>query len=147
MPARFPGFSQKAISFFRSLAKNNRRDWFQPRKEIFDREVMGPMVSLVSALSAEMERFAKPYVPADPKKAIYRLYRDTRFSEDKTPYKDHLGARFVRRGLEEYADGGLYLSVSHREVEIAGGVYMPSSAELLAIRSHLADKHGEFERI
>src|SRR6267142_6110303 len=82
----FAGFPAEGMQFFRSLARNNRREWFQPRKQIYDDQLKAPMMELVTALNAEMMRFAPNYV-AEPAKAIYRVYRDTRFSKDKTPYK------------------------------------------------------------
>jgi len=142
----FDGFPADGIQFFRSLARNNRREWFQPRKEIYGGQVKAPMVELVTALNAAMMRFAPDYV-TEPAKAIYRLYRDTRFSKDKTPYKTHIAAIFPRHGLVKHEGAGLYFSVSAKEIEVAGGVYMPGPDALLAIRNHLAARHGEFKRI
>jgi uncharacterized protein (TIGR02453 family) len=144
--AGFGGFPPEGLKFFASLARNNRREWFQPRKHIYDEQLKAPMVELVSALSAEMMRFAPDYV-GEPAKAIYRIYRDTRFSKDKTPYKTHIAAIFPRRGLEKHGGGGLYFSVSAKEIEVAGGVYMPGPEALLAIRTHLAEHHEEFRKI
>ncbi len=104
------------------------------------------MLELITALNAAMMRFAPTHV-REPESAIYRLYRDTRFSSDKTPYKTHVAAIFPRRGLEKHSCAGLYFSVSPEGVEIAGGVYMPTPDELRAIRLHLLDRHEEFRRI
>src|SRR5207244_3382352 len=103
----FPGFPSEALTFLRGLARNNRRDWFQPRKEIFETKVKAPMIELVEAVNAELLKFAPDYIN-DPKKAIYRIYRDTRFSPDKTPYKTHIAAVFPRRGLDRQAGAGFY---------------------------------------
>jgi len=134
------------MAFLRALKRNNRREWFQPRKPIYDEKVRAPMVELVNALGAEMMEFAPSYV-REPQAAIYRLYRDTRFSPDKTPYKTHIAAIFPRRGFEKHACAGLYFSVSPEEIEVAGGVYMPQAAELRAIRLHLLDRHEEFRSL
>src|SRR5882724_1818851 len=107
MPATFPGFSPKAISFFRQLAHNNRREWFQPRKDLFDNEVRAPMLELIEQINDDLRSFAADYV-TEPKKAIYRFYRDTRFSKDKSPYKTHIAATFARRGLPKNAGAGFY---------------------------------------
>ncbi|HYM10358.1 MAG TPA: DUF2461 domain-containing protein, partial [Bryobacterales bacterium] len=96
--------------------------------------------------TAEMMRFAPEYV-AEPAKAIYRIYRDTRFSKDKTPYKTHIAAIFPRRGMEKHGGAGLYVSVAPKEIELAGGVYMPSPEALLSIRTHLAEHYAEFRKI
>src|SRR5579863_8851398 len=111
----FPGFPPEALKFFASLARNNDREWFQPRKEIFDTKIKAPMCELVLAVNEDLAKFAPAYT-ADPKKAIYRIYRDTRFSPDKTPYKTHIAASFSRRGMEKHGAGGFYFSVSHKEV-------------------------------
>jgi uncharacterized protein (TIGR02453 family) len=146
MRSRFPGFPPEALQFLRGLARNNHRDWFQPRKPVFEEQVKRPMVELVEALNAELHRFAPEYV-TDPGKAIYRIYRDTRFSPDKTPYKDHIAASFRRRGTGPHQDGGYYLHISHKEVAIGGGVYMPQPPVLLAIRQHIEQHHGELRKI
>ena len=134
----FPGFPPDALTFLRSLKRNNRREWFQPRKEVFDAKVKEPIIRLVESLNADLARFAPDYT-IEPKKALYRIYRDTRFSADKTPYKTHIAAIFPRRGLSRTAASGFYIGVSHKEVEVACGSYMPGPEELLAIRTWLAD--------
>jgi uncharacterized protein (TIGR02453 family) len=146
MRSGFAGFPPEAMTFFRGLKRNNDRDWFQSRKHIFEEKVKAPMTELVAALNVEMKRFAPEYV-TDPPKAIYRIYRDTRFSHDKKPYKTNIAALFTRRGMEKHASAGLYFSVSPEEIEVAGGVYMPSTDQLRAIRGHLAEHHEEFRRI
>src|SRR3954471_5903673 len=89
----FPGFRREAIQFLADLAANNDRAWFQPRKADYERLLKEPMEQLCEALS---ERFAQRGVPleADPKSSVFRIYRDTRFAKDKSPYKTHLAASF-----------------------------------------------------
>ena len=139
----FPGFPPEAIAFLRAIKRNNRREWFQPRKHLFETHVKAPMVGLVDALNRRMVKFAPDYIN-DPNKAIYRFYRDTRFSADKSPYKDHIAAIFPRRGHAKHVSAGFYVSVSHEGVEVAGGIYMPGPPELLAIRNWLAEHHDKF---
>jgi uncharacterized protein (TIGR02453 family) len=146
MPSRFPGFPPEAMQFFKNLSRNNNRDWFQPRKPIFEEKVKQPMRELVEALNGSLKSFAPEYV-TDPDKAIYRFYRDTRFSKDKTPYKDHIAASFRRSGAGPHKEGGYYLQVSHKDVAVGGGVYMPEPDVLLAIRRHIAENHKELRRI
>jgi uncharacterized protein (TIGR02453 family) len=140
----FPGFPPEALVFFRGLARNNRREWFQPRKPIFEEKVKRPMIELVERLNADLRKFAPEFV-TDPEKAVYRIYRDVRFSADKKPYKDHIAASFHGRGGAN--SGGYYLAMSHQNVAVGGGIYMPSPAELLAIRTVIAERHEEFRRI
>ena len=133
-------------TFFRGLEKNNRRDWFAPRKELFETCVRTPMVELVTLLNEHLRSFAADHVAAQPAKTIYRIYRDTRFSRDKTPYKTHIGATFSHSILPRHGGAGYYFEVSHRYVGIAGGVYMPGPEELQAIRAAIAtDPKGFLE--
>jgi uncharacterized protein (TIGR02453 family) len=142
----FPGFPSEGIEFFGKLMRNNRREWFQPRKEIFETQLKQPMRELVEALNGALKSFAPEYV-TDPEKAVYRIYRDTRFSSDKTPYKDHVAASFYRRGTCGHGSGGFYVAVSHKEVAVGGGVYMPDTAMLAAIRARIAGRHEELRKI
>jgi len=142
----FAGFPPEGMTFLRSLKRHNTREWFQPRKEIYDDKVKAPMIELVTALMQRMANFAPDYL-ADPNKAIYRIYRDTRFSKDKTPYKTHIAAIFKHRDLEKHSGAGFYFSVAPDEIEVGGGVYMPMPEHLLAIRNYLAENHEEFRRI
>ena len=144
MQSAFPGFPAEGLEFFAALQRHNRREWFQPRKATFDEKLKQPMRELVGAVNLAMKRFAPDYA-TDPDKAIYRIYRDTRFAHDKTPYKDHIAAFFPRRGDKESA--GYYFAVSHKEVAIGGGIYMPSPEMLLAIRRQVAERHEEFRKI
>ena len=146
MKSNFSGFPPEGIRFLRDLKKNNRREWFQPRKEIFESSVKAPMLELVAALNNELVKFAPDHV-TDPPKALYRIYRDTRFSPDKTPYKTHVAANFPRRGGERHAAAGFYFHIAPGEVLVAVGVYAPDPEGLLAIRTHLAEHHAEFRGI
>jgi uncharacterized protein (TIGR02453 family) len=146
MSTGFPGFPSEAVTFLRSLARNNNREWFLPRKPLFEEKVKRPMWELVEAVNTTMKEFAPDYV-TDPAKAIYRFYRDTRFSKDKSPYKDHIAASFPRRGLGSEGAAGYYFAVSHKNVGIGGGVYMTQPQTLLAIRNHIAEHAGEFRKI
>ena len=142
----FEGFSDDAVNFFRELRENNTREWFQPRKEIYESQVRAVMEDLVSHLNRELGKFAPLYI-VEPKKAVFRIYRDTRFSKNKTPYKTNIAASFSRQGMEKFAAAGYYVSVSDTVIEIGGGLYMSESAALLAVRTHIADSYEHFSRI
>lgn len=146
MASGFAGFPPEMIQFFRSLKRNNRREWFQPRKHLYEQQVKEPMLELVSTINSELMKFAPEYV-TDPKKALFRIYRDTRFSPDKTPYKTHVAASFWRRGADHTGAGGYYFSVSHDNVEIAGGIWRPSPETMLLVRNHIADNYAELRKI
>jgi uncharacterized protein (TIGR02453 family) len=142
----FPGFPDEAFKFFRGLERNNRREWFQPRKALFDEKVKAPMLELVAALNGEMEKFAPMHV-TEPAKALYRFYRDTRFSKDKKPYKSHIAAYFPRRGMDRNTASGYYVQVSHKDIGVGGGMYMPAPENLAAVRNRIAERHAEFRKI
>ncbi|HEY7337543.1 MAG TPA: DUF2461 domain-containing protein [Bryobacteraceae bacterium] len=139
----FSGFPPEALKFLRALARNNNREWFQPRKETFETKVKAPMMELVEAINAEFVRFVPDHI-TDPKKAIYRIYRDTRFSADKTPYKTHLAAIFPCRGMERHSSAGFYFHIAPAALAVAMGAYMPGPEELFAIRNWLTEHHEEF---
>jgi uncharacterized protein (TIGR02453 family) len=136
-------FPPEAITFLKGLEKNNTREWFQPRKEIFESKLKAPMFELVEAINAELLNFAPEFI-TEPKKAVYRIYRDTRFSKDKTPYKTHIGAIFPRRGLTKDSGAGYYFHVSAKGVGIACGAYAPGPEQLRKIRPFLAENDRMF---
>ena len=137
MPNLFRGFPVVGQEFLRDLKGNNQREWFQARKEIYDDAVKAPMVEFVEVLNAEFARFAPEYI-TDPKKAMHRIYRDTRFSKNKTPYKTNSSASFHQSVTDKDAMAGFYVSVSPFQLEVAGGVYSPEPAQMLAIRNAIA---------
>src|SRR2546423_10699146 len=116
MAKGFPGFPREALTFLGQLARNNNRDWFAVRKEKFERLVRDPMLELVELLADDLRSFAADHV-VPPKKAVYRIYRDTRFSKDKTPYKTHFAAIFPPKGFEKHAAGAYYFHISPTAVD------------------------------
>ena len=140
------GFSEEALRFLRGLKRNNRREWFEERREVFERELKAPMLEFIERITTGMMDYAPAHVrPAA--KCLFRIYRDTRFSADKTPYKTHLGAWWSRNGLEKTSGGGYYMHVGSTELVIAAGVYMPEKDQLLAIRRHLLERHEEWKAL
>jgi len=142
----FPGFSPEALKFFQDLSRNNTRDWFQPRKDYFTEHVRTPMLELVECVNQELADFSPEHV-MDPGKAVYRIYRDTRFSKDKTPYKTHIAANFWHRTGPKHSSGGYYCSVSHESVEVACGIYMPEPPDLITLRRTISKRHDEIQKM
>jgi len=141
--ARFTGFEPDAIQFLKDLAAHNDRTWFQPRKQEFERLLKEPMESLVAALG---DRFRAMGIPleADPRRAVFRIYRDTRFSKDKSPYKTNIGASLPWVGDDLGSDdiphgSGAYLHFKPGDSFVGGGMYMPERARLDAFRSAVVD--------
>jgi uncharacterized protein (TIGR02453 family) len=142
----FRGLPPEALSFLRKLKRNNRREWFQAHKDDYERFVKAPMAELVLCIGEGLRRVA-PEIVADPKTSLYRIYRDTRFSHDKTPYKTHAAAVFPVRGLLKNSGPGLYFHFSPEELLIGGGIYMPDPPLLRAVREEIAAHPRAFLRV
>jgi uncharacterized protein (TIGR02453 family) len=132
-----PRFTPDALAFLRALKRNNDREWFKARKERYERLLRAPMIDLIEHLAADFRSFA-PELVASPKVSLYRIYRDTRFSENKAPLKTHIAAVFPCRGLAKHQGAGLYLEVAPGWVWVGGGMYAPETAQLHAVREHIA---------
>ncbi len=139
-------FTRRTLSFLRSLKRNNDREWFRARKPHYERHVRGPMVELLARLAEDLPGFAPDHV-SDPRVSLYRIYRDTRFSGDTRPLKTHIAAHFPSRRFARGEGAGLYLEVAPTWVWIGGGLYMPSSTDLRAIRGRIAARHRALHRI
>lgn len=139
-------FTRRTLAFLRSLKRHNDREWFRSRKDQYETHVRGPMVQLLARLADDFRTFA-PELVSDPRVSLYRIYRDTRFSGDKRPLKTHIAAHFPARGFARNEGAGLYLEIAPAWVWIGGGIYMPSSPDLRAIRAHVASHHRTLHRI
>ena len=141
-----PYFRPEALTFLRNLARHNDREWFQPRKAQFEAELKEPMLAVIRRVTEAMLDFAPPFVrPAE--KCLFRIYRDTRFSNDKRPYKSHVAAWWSHQGLQKTSGAGYYFHISPKEVIIAAGAYMPEKDQLSQIRHWLLDNHAEFRKL
>lgn len=136
--ANFRGFEPAATDFLAELAMNNERPWFQARKSEYERLCKEPMEAFVAALAA---RFAARDLPllADPRRSIFRIYRDTRFAKDKSPYKTHLGANFPWLEAGETTDAGAhanggYFHFQPGQMYVGGGMWMAERPRLEAFR-------------
>jgi uncharacterized protein (TIGR02453 family) len=145
-PPSLPYFQPEALKFLRTLARNNDREWFQPRKAMFEAELKEPMLAVIRKVTEAMLDFAPQFVrPAE--KCLFRIYRDTRFSNDKRPYKSHVAAWWSHQGLEKTSGAGYYFHISPKDVIIAAGAYMPEKDQLSQIRHWLLDHHAEFRKL
>jgi uncharacterized protein (TIGR02453 family) len=134
----FVGFSRDGLQFLADLAVNNERAWFQPRKAEYERLLRQPLEALCVALG---ERFAERNIPlvADPARSPFRIYRDTRFSRDKSPYKPYVSASFPWVG----GGPGGYFSLRPGEIYVGGGMYHPEPPLLAAWRATVAGRPAE----
>jgi uncharacterized protein (TIGR02453 family) len=141
-----PCFTRRSLTFLRGLKKNNDRAWFAEHRDEYEREVRGPMVALVERMAGELPRFA-PDLVASPRLSLYRIYRDTRFTDDKSPFKTQVGALFPHRDLPRHQGAGFYLEIGPAGSMIAGGIYMPQPADVQALREHIAANHARFRSL
>src|SRR5438876_1056551 len=132
-----PRFSAETLRFLRGLKRNNRREWFNAHRAQYEAHVRQPMTAIVERLADDFRDLA-PELVASPKASMYRIYRDTRFSENKTPYKTHAAAVFPPRGLPKHEGAGVYFHISPEELWIGGGMYAPQTPQLHAVREHIA---------
>jgi uncharacterized protein (TIGR02453 family) len=139
-------FTAKTISFLRALKRNNDREWFRARKADYESHVRGPMIEVLERLAVDFRTFA-PELISDPKVSLFRIYRDTRFSNDKTPLKTAVGAHFPSRFFTRNQGAGLYFEVAPGWVWIGGGMYMPSTSDLQAIRNQIATTYPRLHRL
>lgn len=141
MPA---AVSPKVFDFLRQLAENNNREWFTENKNLYT-ESQENIVAFLEDLIAEMSEFDSELGKIDAKKSLFRIYRDTRFSKDKTPYKTNIGASLgMGKGSQK---GGYYLHLEPGKSFIAGGIYMPESSVLKTLRKEISLYGQEFLNI
>jgi uncharacterized protein (TIGR02453 family) len=145
MPA-VRSFSPKALAFLRALKRHNDREWFRARKDDYETLLRRPMIGVIEQLAVDLKKFA-PHLVANPKTSLYRIYRDTRFSEDKTPLKTHIAAVFPHRGLPKHQGAGLYLEIAPQWVWVGGGMYAPDAACLQQVREHLCANLRRFRTV
>ena len=138
----FSGFSQTGLTFLRDLAKHNDRAWFQPRKQIYETELLEPLRAMVADASEAMRKAKIPF-RADPAGSVFRIYRDIRFSRDKSPYKTNLGA-YLSAG-EHDQPGGLYIHIQPKNSFMAIAFYQLDKDNLLRWRTAMAKNPKRFQ--
>jgi uncharacterized protein (TIGR02453 family) len=141
-----PRFSADTLSFLKRLKRNNRREWFNARRDEYEAAVRQPMVVIIERLAVDM-RIIAPELIVSPKHSIYRIYRDVRFSENKQPYKTHVAASFWPRDLRKGEGAGMYFHVSPEGAWVGGGMYAPQTPQLHAVRERIAANPRQFRSI
>jgi len=146
-------FRSEALTFLRALRRHNRRDWFESHRERYEQHVQLPMRELVLAMDARLARIA-PELTGDPRRSVFRIHRDVRFSADKSPYKTHAACWFFHAGgsskvgREAHGGGaGLYFHLEPGASMVGGGLWMPPRPALQRIRARLLEDAAPFERI
>jgi len=137
---------QSTFNFLKKLKKNNQRDWFDKNKNLY-LEAQADMEQLVEKLIAGLSSMDKRIgSDLEAKKCMFRIYRDTRFSKDKTPYKTHLSASINPGGKKEISPG-YYVHIQPGNSFVCGGIWMPPPPQLAAIRQEIDYNLDEFKKI
>lgn len=141
MDQAFKGFNRPCIRFLKELAANNNRDWFQENKDRYESAVRSPALDFIRAMQEPLRQIS-PHFDAVPKKvggSLMRVYRDTRFSNDKTPYKTNIGIQFRHRFGKDVHTPGFYVHIQPGEHFIGIGIWRPDAKALTKIRDYMAD--------
>jgi uncharacterized protein (TIGR02453 family) len=142
---QFRGLPADFFAFFKELADNNERAWFQANKARYEESVVRPMTLLVADMAPRLARISKHYI-ADPKRSLFRIYRDVRFSKDKSPYKTHAAAQFCHAAGRDVHAPGFYVHASPGDIFIGGGMWMPPAPQLKAVRDAIARRTADWAR-
>src|SRR5690348_13697257 len=143
-------FTPAALRFFRGLAANNKKEWFEAHREEYENEIREPMRELIGEMDARFAKFA-PEIGGDPKRSMFRINRDIRFSKDKSPYKTNAGCWFHHRSAtrkvgSEANEGsaGYYFHLQPGKSFLGAGVWMPPRPQLNKLRDTINEKPKPF---
>ncbi|MBS3912958.1 MAG: DUF2461 domain-containing protein [Bacteroidetes bacterium] len=135
------------FDFFKKLAANNNKDWFDANKKWYEEAVKLPFELLVSELIQAMEKRDKEYGMLQPKDCIFRINRDIRFSSDKTPYKTNRSALMAPGGRKHMSGKGFYLELGPESCGLYAGAYMPAKEDLYQMRLKIKNQSKKFRQI
>jgi len=136
---------KKSLSFIRNLKKNNNKEWFHSNRAAYD-EARGEFLAFVDTLVSEIGLFDPDMGPVDPRKTLFRINRDIRFSKDKSPYKTNFGA-FIIKGGKKTGNAGYYFHLDPEGTFTGGGVYHPEAEILKKVRKEIYGNPEEFRDI
>ena len=153
MSAEFTGFRPAAFTFLRNLARHNDREWFTAHRHVYDTEIHAPLVALVEEVDVRLATIA-PEIVGHPKRSLFRIHRDVRFSNDKSPYKTHVACWFHHRDVGRgpgtaapHGGGGFYFHMEAGRASLGGGIWMPPPPALRLLRQAIDEDPGPLLRI
>jgi uncharacterized protein (TIGR02453 family) len=138
----FPGFPRALFTFLDQLAANNNREWFNDNKQRYRDDVVEPVCYFIEAMEPRLYAVSEHFV-ADPRPhggSMFRIYRDTRFSKDKRPYKENVGCQFRHEAGKDAHAPGFYVHLGHDEIFFGGGVWLPPNQALGQIRDFIVEQ-------
>ena len=136
---------KNVIDFLQALGRNNNREWFNDHRELYE-ECRDKVLFITELMINEIRKFDSGIPPADPKDCLFRIYRDVRFSPDKSPYKTHFGS-FIAIGGRKSRNAGYYLHIEPGGSFFSGGIYMPEPEVLRALRTAIYEQADTFLEI
>ncbi|MBV6881083.1 DUF2461 domain-containing protein [Epilithonimonas ginsengisoli] len=136
----------ETLNFLSTLEINNNREWFNENKQLY-LEAKANFENVVNEIIAEVAEFDESVERLEAKNCIFRIYKDTRFSKDKTPYKTNIGASLVEKGPKTLNHAGYYIHLENGKSFLAGGVYMTEPKNLKAIREAISSDGEKFMKI
>ncbi|MDH4048893.1 MAG: DUF2461 domain-containing protein [Gammaproteobacteria bacterium] len=145
---RYASFKPETLEFLRELAANNNREWFAENKKRYEEQVLDVALNFIQSMHDPLRKIA-PHFTAVPKRvggSLMRVYRDTRFSKDKIPYKTNIGIQFRHEKAKDVHAPGFYLHIHPDEVFLGAGIWRPESSALAALRDRIDAKPAEWLR-
>jgi uncharacterized protein (TIGR02453 family) len=142
-------FNRSLFTFLSELKNNNTREWFQENKDRYKAEVQEPLLEFIAAFSGPLSKISSHFV-ADPRPvggSMFRIYRDVRFSRDKSPYKTHAAAQFRHREGRDVHAPGFYLHLEPDNVYLGAGIWHPAGPTLKAIRTAIVDDPKRWQEV
>lgn len=139
-------FNKDFLDFFNELSKNNNRDWFTKNKERYESSVRKPFENFVQDMIYRIHEDDESLM-VTPKECIFRIYRDIRFSKNKTPYKTFTSAVIGNGGRKNYTDPGIYIELSREHLRFYSGIYQLEKEQLQNVRTYISSNLGEFEKL
>ncbi len=145
----FAGFQPSLFRFLKTLRRNNNRDWFQANKTRYEQEVLAPCQAFIRAFQPTLKRISPHFIADDRRMggSLMRIYRDTRFGKDKTPYKTNVGIQFRHEMGKDVHCPGFYVHLAPGECFLGSGIWHPDAAALKKIRHAIDEEPGKWKRV
>ena len=144
----FTGFPSQTSKFLTELANNNERDWFNANKHRYEEHVLEPALTFINAMEPRIEKISPRFLAVAKRTggSLMRVYRDTRFSKDKTPYKTNIGIQFRHELGKDVHAPGFYLHIQPKNCFLGAGIWRPGSDALAAIRARIDEESSVWKR-
>lgn len=148
MASRYARFEPRTLRFLEALKANNNRDWFTEHKGRYEEDVLDVALQFIISMQDPLAKIAPRFtaVPTRIGGSLMRVYRDTRFSNNKLPYKTNIGIQFRHEQAKDVHSPGYYVHIEPDELFLGVGMWRPDSDPLRAIRERIAAKPAEWQR-